>query len=76
MPDTKGAKTMSLTADSAKWDFKDDEERRIAIEAEADAQARVAEASNQTIDLWPLAWGAFGCCCVICYTVLRINVII
>lgn len=66
---------MSLTSDSAKWDFKDDAERRSAIEAEADAQARVAEAkaSEFALDLWPVAWGAFGCCVVICYTIARIH---
>jgi hypothetical protein len=65
---------MNTTADSAKWQFTDDIERRQAIEAEAEAQARAAEAEAEksSIDLWPLAWGAFGCCCVICYTVLKI----
>lgn len=23
--------------------------------------------------LWPIAWGAFGCCCVICYTIYKLR---
>jgi hypothetical protein len=67
---------MNMTSDSAKWQFTSDSERREAIEAEADAQVRIAEAeaSKGMIDLNSLAWAIFGCCCVICYTIYFMHV--
>lgn len=65
--------TDSTAVDGAKWQFKDDSERLAAIEAEADAQARIAEANGTRIDMEPIAWSVFGCCIMVCLTVLKIN---
>lgn len=60
-------------SDDGKWNFVSDSARQEAIVAIANAEARKVEAEYGVIDLWPIAWGVFGCCCVICYTYWKLH---